>query len=217
MDRLPVPSIKNVRYFGQASNMSTISNSGSDVSGLITYTMSGETHQSVGTTSNREYDFLDFLGIAQSLKIDFLPITWQPALDRVGEGGTAEIREALVNLQMTFAFKRIKFPGSALEEARNWSALVAEILILGHPAFRHHRNIATLEGICWDVINGGERVWPVLVFEKTRHGDLERFMTSGLGIELDFKKRLDMLLDIALAIRDLHAAGRFRGTLSLAT
>ena len=204
------------RDFGQAFNMSTISNTNSDISALITYTTSGETIQSASTTSDREYDFLDFLGVAQSLKIDFLPVRWQPALDRVGEGGTAEIREALFNLQITFAFKRIKLPWSAFAETRNWSALVAEIVILGHPAFRHHPNVVTIEGICWDIVNGGKRVWPVLVFKKTHHGDLKRFMTLGPGIELDFKNRLDMLLDIALAVRDLHATGRFRKTSSLA-
>ena len=179
-----------------------------DTSALITYTTSGETHQSAGSTSDKEYDFLDFLGVAQSLKIDFLPITWQPALEKVGEGGTAVIRQALVTLQMTFTFKHLRHPWSAMEKTRNLRALVAEISILGHPAIRYHPNIANVEGICWDIISGGEEVWPVLVFEKTRHGDLKRFMTLGPGKKLDFRHRLDILYDIALAVRDLHAAGR---------
>lgn len=78
--------------------MSTASDSVCDTSALVTYTKSGETHQSASSTSNEEYDLLDFLGVAQSLKIDFLPITWQPALGKVGEGGTAVIYQALVNI-----------------------------------------------------------------------------------------------------------------------
>jgi len=34
-------------------------------------------------------------------------------------------------------------------------------------------------------------------------------MTSSSGKELDSKNRLDMLFDVALAVRDLHATGRF--------
>ena len=81
--------------------------------------------------------------------------------------------------------------------------------MLGHPSIRYHPNVASIEGICWDVVLGGKEVWPVLVFEKARYGDLTKFMTSGLGNELDSKHRLEMLFDIALAIRDLHATGRF--------
>ena len=189
--------------------MSTISDSDGGFPAPITYTRSGEIRQSASSTSNKEFDFLDFLGVAQSLKIDFLPITWQPALDKVGEGGTAEIRQALINVQMTFTFKRLKRPRSAMEKTRNLRALIAEISILGHPAIRYHPNVANIEGICWDVILGGEEVWPVLVFEKARYGDLNRFMISGPGKELDSKHRLEILFDVALAVRDLHATGRF--------
>ena len=189
--------------------MLTISDSDGGFSAPITYTRSGEIHQSASSTSNKEYDFLDFLGVAQSLKIDFLPIIWQPALDKVGEGDTAEIHQALINTQMTFAFKHLKRPRSAMEKTQNLLALIAEISILGHPAIRYHPNVASIEGICWDIVDGGKEVWPVLVFEKTRYGDLNRFMTSGPGKELDSKHRLDMLFDVALAVRDLHATGRF--------
>lgn len=51
------------------------------------------------------------------------------------------------------------------------------------------------------------------MFEKTQHEDLNRFMTSGLGKELDTKNRLDMLFDVALAIRDLHITNRFLNSL----
>lgn len=194
-----------------------MSDSGSDAPALITYTFSGKTHQSAGSASNKEYDFLDFLGVAQSLKIDFLPITWQLALDKVGEGGTAEIRQRLINLQMTFAFKHLKRPRFPMQATRNLRALTAEILILGHPDIRYHPNVANIEGICWDVVLGSEEVWPVLVFEKTRCGDFSRFMASVPGTELDSKSRLDLLFDVALAIRDLHAIGKSLNCPSLTT
>lgn len=194
--------------------MSTAFDSGDNALATIPLTKSGKTYQSASSTSKQEYDFLDFLGIAQSLDIDFLPITWQPALDNVGEGGTAVIHQTLINSRMTFIFKHLKRPRSAMERIRNLRALIAEISILGHPIIRSHPNIASIEGICWDVVLGdGEEVWPVLVFEKTQHGDLNRFMTSGPGKELDTKNRLDMLFDVALAVRDLHTTGRFLNSL----
>ena len=80
---------------------------------------------------------------------------------------------------------------------------------MGNPTIRYHTNVANVEGICWDVVNGGEKVWPVLVFEKTRIWDLSRFMRSGQGKELDSKSRLNMLFDVALAVRNLHATSMF--------
>ena len=184
-----------------------MSSSGDDSSALVSFTRSGETGQSASSTSNVKCDFLDFLGVAQSLKIDFLPITWQPALDKVGEGGTAKIPQALINLGTAFAFKRLEHPSSLEEKSRNLRALIAEISVLGHPASRCHPNIMDIEGICVDVIDGGKEIWPVLVLEKTQLGDLDRFMVSGPGHELDLYTRLDILFDVALAVRDLHAAG----------
>src|ERR1700721_2658581 len=58
--------------------------------------------------SDTHYDLVAFLGLAQRLEIDFLPITWQPKLDVIGKGDTAEIWQTLINVQISFAFKRIK-------------------------------------------------------------------------------------------------------------
>ncbi len=57
--------------------------------------------------SDQDYDFVSLLALAQKLRIEFLPITWQPALQGIGLGATAEIRQSLMNLQMSFAFKRV--------------------------------------------------------------------------------------------------------------
>ena len=188
--------------------MFKFSGSDDETSALVHFTRSGETGQSASSSnSDQDYDFLDFLGAAQSLKIDFLPTTWQPALDSVGEGGTAKIRQALINLQTSFAFKHFKHPKVAEQESQVWRALIAEISVLGSPTIRYHPNVINIEGICWDVVS--KKVWPVLVFEKTPYWDISKFMKSNQGKELDSKSRLDILFDIALAIRDLHAAGRF--------
>ena len=84
-------------------------------------------------------DFITFLGTAQSLQIDFLPIAWQHGLEGIGEGATGEIREALLDKDTSFAFKRRMF-----KEAFNYEelkrqilpTLVAEISILHIPSIR---------------------------------------------------------------------------------
>jgi serine/threonine protein kinase len=146
---------------------------------------------------------LSFLGIVQSLKIDFLPITWQPALDVIGQGGTAEIRQAMVNLQMSFAFKRLASTERVQSErgdARIFRAFIAEMSVLSHPSVRDHPNVIRFEGICWDVVSSGEKVWPVLVFEKARNGDLLTFMGQAEGRSLTIGERLNICADIAIAV-----------------
>ena len=177
-------------------------------SGVITYTSRGKAHQSAGSTSAERYDFLDFLGVAQKMRIHFLPIRWQPGMGLAGKGGTAKIHQGLANIEKSFAFKQMRKTRSPMEEAQYLSALIAEISVLSHFVIATHKNIVKIEGVCWDVYPGGEKVWPVLVFEKAPYGDLNDFMTNGVGRELNIEKRLSILSDVALALRDLHIAGR---------
>lgn len=158
--------------------------------------------------SNAHQDFLRCLGLAQHFKVDFLPITWQSALKAIGTGATARIYQALVNIQTDFAFKNFRDSrrfASAEEESKLFRALIQEISVLGLPSIRSHPNIITLTGLCWDVNPESERVWPVLVFEKSKHGDLRAFMQSGVGRRLDLNKRLELCADIAAAVMCLHA------------
>ena len=155
------------------------------------------------------YDFLTFLGIAQHLHIDFLPISWDTDAN-IGEGGTAKITQSSINLELAFAFKRLASVRSARSEAETtaiYEALVAEISVLGHKSVRGHPNINRLQGICWDIEPETERVWPVLVFEKTQHGDLEKFMELGAGARFDLKNRLKLCAEIASAVSHLHMNG----------
>lgn len=162
------------------------------------------------TATSSSYDLLTFLGIAQSLNIDFLPISWDGAQATIGQGGTADISQSSINLETAFAFKRLSSVDSALSEAQQsaiFEALIAEISVLGHKSVRVHRNINRLEGICWDIEPESERVWPVLVFEKTQHGDLKTFMESDAGARLDLRSRFRLCVEIATAVSDLHQNG----------
>ena len=157
-----------------------------------------------------QQEFLRCLGAAQHFNVDFLPITWQPALEIIGAGATARIHQALVNIQTDFAFKR--FLGSqqsfsAEDQKKSFRALIQEITILSLPSIRHHPNIVSLAGLCWDVIPETGSIWPVLVFEKSRHGNLRTFMQTGVGGRLKFHDRLKLCADVARAVLCLHANG----------
>ena len=181
---------------------------------LISFTSSGKFSQSATLASaaatDTSYDLLTFLGIAQSLNIDFLPISWDARQANIGQGGTAAISQSSVDLETAFAFKRLASVNSALSEAQItaiYQALVAEISVLGHKSIRSHRNINRLEGICWDIETESERVWPVLVFEKTQYGDLKTLMEHDAGTGLDLRNRLRLCAEIATAVSDLHLNG----------
>jgi Protein tyrosine and serine/threonine kinase len=168
------------------------------------------------TKANQPLDFLAFLAIVQKLKIDFLPITWQPALDEIGRGATGKIRESLINLQTSFAFKVAKDTTSVesmdetirrVEIRKLFQALISELSVLGHPSFREHPNVISLLGICWDVLPSGT-VWPVFVFEKTSLRDLWIFAKSEEGKNVPIDMRLKLCADIANAIADLHQSSK---------
>lgn len=152
------------------------------------------------------YDFITFLAVLQNLKIDFLPVTWQPALDTVGMGATAEIRQLLINLQMSFAFKRFRrFRRGISGDESTFQALISEVSVLGHSSIRGNPNVIHLEGVCWDVSPENERIWPVLVFEKTQYGDLDNFLKSDAGRMTSFQDRMSLCADVAAAVIIMHS------------
>jgi hypothetical protein len=151
-----------------------------------------------------DYGFIAMLGLAQQLKIDLLPITWQVILGLIGQS-QATINQALVNVQTSFAFKRFKH--NVTDPLRE---TVQEMVILGHPLVQEHPHIVQLLGICWDIsqdsqdISKATQVWPVLVFEKSHLGDLYYFARLGKGKDLSLEDRLKICADVGIAIRDMH-------------
>ena len=149
-----------------------------------------------------EYSFIAVLGLAQRLKIDLLPITWQAPLGRLGRGGQGEINQALVNLQTSFAFK-------CFDHAKSdpFRETIQEIVVLSHPLVQGHPYIVKLLGICWDIPQD-DQVWPVLVFEKTHLCDLYHFTRFGKGRHLSLEDKLKICADVGIAIRDMHLNSR---------
>ena len=144
---------------------------------------------------------LYLVAIVQGLQIDFLPLVSQKALDLVGAGATARIRQLPVNINVTVAFKTLRW--SPETEVENLRHLTNEVMVLGSRFFRNHPNIIHLEGMCWEPGQEGD-VHPALVFEKTHLGDLWDFMMSDRGIALPLKARLDICASICRTLQDLH-------------
>ena len=175
--------------------------------GLVSYATLDRVIDSAVSEHVEERDahhkFLSFLGLAQHLRIDFIPITWYSALEGARRGRTAAIQQMAIDFQTALAFKRLSSERPE-QRARDMSALTVELAVLGHPAVRDHPHLSRLEGVCWDVTPGTDEVWPVLVFEKAPHGDLMSFMERGPGSALGFSDRLGLCGDIAVAIMDMH-------------
>lgn len=169
--------------------------------------------QSTQITTDAPYDLITFLGITQKLQIDILPITWQAARQPVGAGATGTINEALINLHTSFAFKCVSDRQKENEaEDKIIQALISEVMVLAHPSIRKYSNIVELQGICWDIAfdcKGNNKVWPVLVFEKSQYGDLYGFAMLPVGRELRFMERLKLCVDVGIAISDMHFNSKF--------
>jgi hypothetical protein len=153
-----------------------------------------------------DHSFIALLALAQRLEIPFLSITWQALLDNLGQGGQARVSQAVANVQTSFAFKRFRDDSTGnVDEDTPFQAVINEMIMLSHHAIRDHPYVVTLEGICWDIPGNSDQVWPVLVFEKSIHGDLFQFTKAGRGSTLSFQDKLKLCTDIGIAIRDMHS------------
>jgi Protein tyrosine and serine/threonine kinase len=168
--------------------------------------------QDLKPATRKHYDLISFLSLAQKHKVDFLPITWQSALGALGKGGTANVSQSMINIETSFAFKRMDLLGHArsadpLQES--FERLISELCVLRNPSLLAHPNIVDLEGICWEVHTGSEDALPVLVLKKAEFGDLDMFLDYGTIEEDSFSVKVGLCVDIANAILALHESSMF--------
>jgi hypothetical protein len=155
------------------------------------------------------HNFLSFLSISQQLQVDFMNITWQPALQSLGFGGSSEVAQSnLITKQLSFAFKRTvprRDTGSEdpiVQNKQRYRSLICEILVLRNNAILEHSNITRLEGIAWEFQDS--QVWPVLVFSKVNAGNLQEFICSDIGMNISFEATLRICIGVAAALHVLH-------------
>lgn len=162
----------------------------------------------------KHHDLIDFLGLTQFYQVDLLPITWQPALESLGDGRTSNVSQSLLNIQMSLAFKRAFPTQSEIQqhsdgESEIFTRLCTELSILAHPPLRNHPFIVRLDGLCWELHLDGFGVLPVFVFEKAQGGNLQDFLNSAQGANLNFAERKGLCVQIAHALMTMHECREF--------
>jgi serine/threonine protein kinase len=163
------------------------------------------------------YDFVTFLDAIEKLRVRILPVTWQAARQPIGTGATSRINEAFVTLHRSFAFKCASEHQKKSEpEGSTLRMILNECSILSHPSIRRHPNVIELEGVCWD-IEPKDKIWPVLVYDKTHWGDLDNFAVHLLWRNLTAGQRLSLCMDIGAAISCMHSNSEYAGSCILAS
>jgi len=153
------------------------------------------------THGDLQNDLIAFLSVVQKYNVDYLHITWQPALADLGTGGSGTISQSTFNTDMPLAFKRFHDNN---DSDTDFLPLISEVMVLSQPAIKMHPNIVNLEGICWEIKRRTDKAVPVLVFQKAA-GDLQQFMNVSQGRNMSIDDRLNLCADIGSAIRTLHA------------
>jgi hypothetical protein len=180
-----------------------------EIMAFNSWAFSGAPSTDQGEQGSQRHDLITFLAASQLLKVDLLPITWQPQLGVIGTGGTARVSQSAVDIRTSFAYKRMY---SNASNERNYEQLAAEVAALKAQFILGHPNIVQLEGICWELNSTDRRVLPVLVFEKADHGDLKQFMEVA-GRTVEFGTRAKWCVDLAGALQSLHVNGKRRSEL----
>jgi len=155
------------------------------------------------TNGELKSDLIAFLSIVQQWNVDFLPISWQPSLGNLGQGGSGVISQSTIITGLPLAFKRFH---DSEDCEPDFLPLISEVLILSQPPIRDHPNTVNLKGICWEIKRRTEHAIPVLVFEKAAW-DLHQFMKVREGMNMSAEERLKICVDIGSAIVVLHANG----------
>ena len=155
------------------------------------------------TKRDAQSDLIAFLSVVQKCNVDYLPMTWQPALSTLGVGGSGTISQSTFMPEKPLAFKRFHDSENSDDV---FLPMMSEVLILSQPPIQNHPNIVDLEGICWEIEPMTERAVPVLVFEKASW-DLQQFMNVREGMDMAFEDRLKICADVGGAIAALHAYG----------
>ncbi|KAK3384638.1 hypothetical protein B0T24DRAFT_568008 [Lasiosphaeria ovina] len=185
--------------------------SGSLASSRFTTRLTGGAAPVIPGDRYANYDLIDTLALAQRLGVHFLPIAWQAPYRPLGRGRQAAINQTLVSLQTSLAFKSFGLSAQGSESAMQ--ELINEMVVLSLPDVHTHPHIVQLQGLCWEVSSNGQ-VSPVLVFEKANLGNLGHFVESAGGDSaLSLEDRLNLCVDIGIAVRDMHSLGILHGDL----
>src|SRR5271156_5639544 len=158
-------------------------------------------------------NFIKFLQYATALRLNILPLTWEPALEALGhDGATARVNQSFANLETTFVYKRFKpeVTDHRLSEAQfrelQYTAMINELIILARPEIGDHNSIVRFVGICFELSPNAVEVWPVIVLLKATRGDLATYMSQNES--LGPARLLRFCGEIAKGVHTVHQYGK---------
>ncbi|KAF8853253.1 hypothetical protein BDZ45DRAFT_82220 [Acephala macrosclerotiorum] len=178
----------------------------------------------------RNNSLLACLSFAQFRNVDFTGISWVEGQGKLGDGGQASVLQTRADATSVLAFRkhtpqkkglfgrlyeRVSKGASASVATSNeaYRQIASEILALGHPALRSHQNIVQLIAISWEIREekwpSKTEIWPVLIFEKARYEDLEKFVRDPKKVlrskdTLSTKNMIKICADVATAMAVMH-------------
>jgi hypothetical protein len=163
-------------------------------------------------------NLINFCGAVQALEIDFHPICWQPQNGLIGGGGTSQVNQSLLSLELGLAFKAIDVGDTSRartddDEKHIFSLLLADIQHMGRKSILNSPYIQRVDGVSWSLNKRNRVADPVLMFEKAPYGDMYHFMTGGKGKSFDISDRLRMCRDVAIGLETLHNCSKFLNAL----
>jgi len=163
-----------------------------------------------GPDKGFHYDLLTFISLAAKFGVDFVALTWQPALERLGQGASSTVQQGQVDVNVNLAFKRAitdlgDYAGSENPNAMRFKTVIFELVAL--ELLRHHPNVVDLLGVTWETDAETKEVWPVLLTERSTYGNMATFLESEEGRTLSCEERLKLLEDIARACLAMHTPG----------
>jgi len=159
-------------------------------------------------------DLVRLIAIANILQVEIFPLTWQPSLERLGQGATGSISQSALNDQIYFAFKRFHRINTNPELTESdfrrlqFDAMISEMVVLSCPEVYDHPNVVNLEGLCWEVMRPSGEVWPVLVFQRAKCGDLRHFLELPEAGSFDLDDRIVICGEVSKALRIMHQCGQ---------
>lgn len=193
---------KHKQYFYCFNQMSTIAQWGpSFTTEAVRATTPGDRAENIFDSFH--YDFISFLSFARFHRVDFLPNKWDGNRNSLGRGATGDVKQSVVSLTTSFAFKRFINPN----KETMFRELISEVSLLKQIPVRGHPNIVDLEGISFELDDDTGEATPVLVFKRAQFGSIRSFLETGGGRQLGFVKKLKLCSEIGSAIMALHASG----------
>lgn len=157
------------------------------------------------------YDLLMFMAILQKINsthfLEYTPNFNVPDHTQL-RGANTLLHPITFSNTEGIIFKRVD-PQAHLTEKDAFKFLITELVTHEHAVIRVHPNIHRLYGVTWEVHPETLQVLPVFAFEKSPLGDLEAFFTQGAN-NISLMQKLQMCLDIGLAIENLHSISKSR-------